>query len=162
MQIPQKYSQLPPAAGSQILPGAPEKIMATADSASLTDGVKSVAQDFLNLVAAQIKLARVELAEDVRIMMSRLLGILVCVPLLLVGYLFGMATIADALAYYGGRTVGLLAVTAFNLIIGGVGMIWVIYKIKRHKILDRTTEELSVGVTEMVNSVTHQEKNSRG
>ena len=69
---------------------------------SLMDVAKHAAEDLLDLLAAQIKLARLELSADLREGLKRILRIALFIPPLVIGYAFGMAAIASWLAGHWG------------------------------------------------------------
>ena len=71
---------------------------------SLVEIAKNAAEDVLDLLSSQIKVTRAELAFDARAVAGRAVQVGMFVPVLLAGYLFGLAAIAFALSGIWGWT----------------------------------------------------------
>jgi uncharacterized membrane protein YqjE len=162
MQVSNKSNQPLPDTGSRKIHRHRELLASDSENISLVLIAKAIAQDFLSLVAAYLKLARVELQEDLRMIMKCLIGVALSLPLILIGYVFGMVAMVDGLAIYWGRMGGLLFVAGINLVLGGVVLILSFSTLKRLKILARTTEVISTGVSDVVKTVTATGGGPRG
>jgi hypothetical protein len=73
-----------------------------------------------------------------------------------------MVAMVDGLAIYWGRMGGLLFVAGINLVLGGVILILSFSTLKRLKILVRTKEVISTGVSDAVKTVTATGGGPRG
>ena len=107
-----------------------------------TDTVEELA----DLLAAQIKLAHLELSADLRLAGRRVARIALCVPPLVVGYAFAMAALASFLATYWGRLAALGSVAALQIAIAGVGLQRTLSALRRTPILERTGADVTSGV----------------
>jgi uncharacterized membrane protein YqjE len=105
----------------------------------MTDG-------FSRLVSQHLALARVELMEDARTMGTDAARIAAFVPFVLVGYLFMCAALSVFLATWLGWAGSLAAVGALNLVGGGLGIVRSAARLKAHRLMDDTTEELERSV----------------
>jgi hypothetical protein len=106
----------------------------------LTDG-------FSKLVTQHLTLARMELMDDARLMGSDVARIAAFVPFVLVGYTFLCAALSVLLAQWLGWAGSLSVVGAVNLVGGGVGIARAVARLKSHRVMDETTEELNRSVT---------------
>jgi hypothetical protein len=106
----------------------------------LTDG-------FSKLVTQHLTLARVELVEDVRLMGTDMARIAAFVPFVLVGYTFLCAALSAFLAQWLGWAGSLCGVGAINLVVGGVGIARAAARLRVHRLMADTTEELNRSVT---------------
>lgn len=106
----------------------------------LTDGLGK-------LVTQHLTLARVELMEDARAMGQDVALIAAFVPFVLVGYAFLCGALAVALARWVGWAGALALVGALNLVGGGLGIARASARLKSHRVMDETTEELNRSVT---------------
>ena len=110
---------------------------------SLASVAKDAASDLLDLVGAQIRLVRAELSEEVRASVSRVARIAAFAPLVLLGYAFGMAAAAAALAPYWGWPLALLALAGLQLVVGVAGVLWAIRRLKQVRLLHRSAGEVA-------------------
>jgi hypothetical protein len=106
----------------------------------LTDG-------FSKLVTQHLTLARVELVEDVQLMGTDLARIAAFVPFVLVGYTFLCAALSVLLEPWLGWVGSLAVVGALNLVAGGVGIARATARLRFHRLMADTTEELNRSVT---------------
>jgi uncharacterized membrane protein YqjE len=119
----------------------------------LVDVAKNAAEDFVDLLAAQIKLARLELTEDLRKGLQRLALVVVFIPVVLVGYAFAMAALASWLAAYWGTPAALAAVGGLQIVVGGAGVAWALARLRRTHILQRSTLEAADSVQRTIAAV---------
>ena len=99
-----------------------------------------------DLLAAQIKLAHLELSADLRLALKRVARLALFVPPLVVGYAFAMATLASFLATYCGRLVALGSIAGLQLAVGGIGLQRTLAALRRTAVLKRTSAEVTSGV----------------
>jgi hypothetical protein len=114
--------------------------------ASLTDLAKTAAEDLLDLVAVQLKLARAELTADLKVAVGRAASVLLFVPPIVVGYVFAMAALAAWLSEYWGRVGALGAVAGLQIVGGVVGVMWSLARLKRINVTARAASEVAAGV----------------
>lgn len=103
-------------------------------------------EDLVDLLGAQLKLARVELTSDARGALKRVTRLAIFVPPLVVGYAFGMAAAASWLARLWGISLALAVLAAVQIAFGAIGMVVVLRGFKRFELLSRTTAEGSATV----------------
>jgi uncharacterized membrane protein YqjE len=108
---------------------------------SLVEVAKSAAEDLVDLLGAQIKLARLELTDDLRHGVRRTAWVVLFALPVVVGYAFGMAALASWLAGYWGRSAALASVAGLQMVGGGAGVAWAVSRLRRVHILKRTTTE---------------------
>lgn len=105
----------------------------------LTDG-------FSKLVMQHLTLARVELMDDARLMGSDVARIAAFVPFVLVGYTFVCGALSVFLARWLGWAGALALVGSVNLVGGVMGIVRAAARLKAHRLMDHTTEELNRSV----------------
>jgi hypothetical protein len=140
-----------------VLRGTPEP-----RRASLADVAKSAAEDLFDLLAAQIKLARVELTHDMRQMAGRAGRVLLFVPPILLGYALAMLALASWLEPRWGRPGALAAVAALNLIVGVVGARRALTLFQQSHVLDHTGAETAVTMDRAMKALSQPEEPTRG
>jgi hypothetical protein len=118
--------------------------------------------ELADLLAAQIKLAHLELSIDLRLALKRVARLAVFVPPLVVGYAFAMATLASFLATHCGRLVALGSVAGLQLAVGGIGLQRTLAALQRTPILKRTSAELTSGVQRTVAALSGATRSSDG
>jgi len=118
--------------------------------------------ELADLLAAQIKLAHLELSIDLRLALKRVARLAVFVPPLVVGYAFAMATLAAFLATHWGRLVALGSVAGLQLAVGGIGLQRTLAALERTRILKRTSAELTSGVQRTVAALSGATRSSDG
>lgn len=126
-------------AGEQMGLGTETERTLTALVGRLTDG-------FSKLVTQHLTLARVELMEDARVMGLDVALIAAFVPFVLVGYFFLCGALAVVLAPWVGWAGSLALVGAVNLVGGVLGIARVAMRLKSHRVMDGTTQELERSV----------------
>jgi len=110
---------------------------------SLAAVAKDAAGDLLDLVGAQIRLVRAELSAELRTSLTRILSVAVFAPVMVVGYAFGMAALAAALAPYWGWPLALLALCGLQVVAAATGGLLALRRLARVRLLHRTAEEVS-------------------
>lgn len=108
--------------------------------ARLTDGLT-------RLVTQHLTLARAEILEDARLVGTDLARIATFVPFVLVGYGFLCAALAVALASWMGIGWALALVGALNLGGGLFGVMQSAARLKTHRVMDDSKDELNRSVT---------------
>lgn len=106
----------------------------------MTDG-------FSRLVTQHLALARVELMDDAQAMGTNVVRIAAFIPFLLMGYAFLCAALSVLLAPWLGWAGALALVGALNLVGGALGIARAVARLRAHRLLDDTAEELSRSVT---------------
>jgi hypothetical protein len=128
----------------------------SSESPSLIDVAKSAAHDLFELVTAQIKLARVELAGDIRLTLTRAGRIAVFIPPVLLSYVFGMAALASWLARYWGLPGALGAVALLNCGIGVGGVLWSLAALRRLHPMQHTASGAAETVERVVKATSSE------
>jgi uncharacterized membrane protein YqjE len=129
---------------------------------SLGDVAKGAAEDLVDLVSAQIRLARLELSAEVRRTLKRIARIALLVPPLVVGYAFGMAALASWLGGLWGRTLALAAVGGVQIVAAVIGIFWSLAALRRERVTERAGAELVEGVRLTVAAVSASKKPADG
>jgi|SRR5579871_1186955 len=111
------------------------------DAATVPSLIAQAVESLGELVVDHIRLARVELATDVRIYASATGGVVVAVLLVTIGYLFASAAAALALAPLTGMPVAFALVAALHLVVGGLCVHVASTKARRTRLLRETTAE---------------------
>jgi Putative Actinobacterial Holin-X, holin superfamily III len=124
---------------------------------SLVEAAKNAAEDLVDLLTAQIKLARVELSSDLHRILKYSVRIFLFLPPVLVGYAFAMAGAASWLSQYWGRSLALVAVAGVQLLVGGVGLAWTIASLGRVRVLERAGIEAADSVQRTLAAVSADE-----
>jgi hypothetical protein len=125
---------------------------------SLVDAVKTAAEDMVDLIGAQIRLARVEAVNDLGAMARRPIRLALFVPFLLGGYGFAMAALACTLARPLGMAGGLAVVALGQLLVGGVGLFVTLRRGRPVKLLERSGLEASASVNQVVTAISSQHR----
>jgi alkylation response protein AidB-like acyl-CoA dehydrogenase len=122
---------------------------------------KIAATDLVDLVAAQIDLARFELTTDARDAVGRAGRLALFVPPVVMGYGFGMAAIASALSRYWGWTAALALVSGFQLLAGGLGLLLSLRRLSAASALARTARDTADNVRRTIAAVSPSPRSSR-
>jgi hypothetical protein len=112
---------------------------------SLGEVVQGAAEDALTLLAAQIKLARLEVSADVRRGLQGGVRVALFVPPLVLGYVFAMMALASWLGSYWGRPGALASVAAVQLVPAAIGMAWALAALRRTPGFTRSGAEIAAG-----------------
>ncbi len=121
------------------------------ESPRVTDLLKDTAEQFVDLLTAQIKLARLELGNDLRALLGQGRRLVIVAPVILVGYAFLMAGAAVMLAPWLGLGPALLAMGGLQVIVGVGLCLSALAHAKKVAVLDRSRGE----ITRTIQDVTH-------
>ena len=103
-------------------------------------------EELADLLAAQIRLAHLELSVDLRLALKRVARLALFVPPLVVGYAFAIAALTSILATYCGRLAALGSIAALQIAAGGIGLQRALAALRRTPILERTSADVTSGV----------------
>jgi len=120
---------------------------------SFGDVAKGAAEDLLDLVAAQVQLARLEVTAEVRRTLKRGLRLALFLPPLLVGYAFAMAALASWLGAYWGQLAALGAVAALQIVVAGIGIPLSLAPLRPTRVLERAGTDIAEGVLRTIAAV---------
>jgi hypothetical protein len=108
----------------------------------IAERLRETAEDLMELVAAQVKLMRLELLDDARNLGVRLARVALFLPVAFLGY----ALLAGAGAYALGTVIGLgwalAAVGTVHAVAGGWGLLHATRTLRQVRVLDRSRDEL--------------------
>ena len=108
----------------------------------MAENFKALVDATSELIAQHIKLARVELKEDVKDMGTQVGMIAAFIPLLIFGYLLLCIAAALFLTRFVPVDAAFLIVAGVNFAVGGLGILLAVRKLKGHKVLSKTKDEL--------------------
>ncbi|MBS1150653.1 MAG: hypothetical protein H6Q89_2351 [Myxococcaceae bacterium] len=108
----------------------------------LADHFRELVDALSDLIARHLKLAQVELKEDVRAIGIDVGKLAAFVPLVLIGYLLLCVAAALFLNRYMGADLAFLLVGAFNLGVGGLGILLAVRKLKSRQVMNDTRAEI--------------------
>ena len=111
--------------------------MATADH------LKAVVESFAALLEGHIKLFKLELAEDAKVIGVQVGKIAAFIPMLFFGYGFLCAALALFLMRYIAADLAVLSVGLLNLVVAGVGIALAARALGRRKPLEGTMREVA-------------------
>jgi hypothetical protein len=97
----------------------------------------------MELVAAQVKLVRLELHADARNLGARLARVAVFLPLAFLGYALLTGAAVHALTSLIGLGWALVALGAVNALVGGWGLFHATRTLRQVRVLDRSRDELA-------------------
>jgi hypothetical protein len=109
----------------------------------IAERLRATAEDLVDLVAAQVKLLRVELLGDVRSLSTRLVRVAVFLPLLCIGYAFVAGAGAFALGTVIGFGWSFAAIGLVHALAGAAGLIVASRALRETRVLDRSRDELA-------------------
>ena len=115
---------------------------------------KDTIEDLVDLVSAQIRLARLELSADLRRTLKPVARLALFLPPLVVGYAFAMAALAAWLGPQWGRPVALASVAALQLVVAGVGIACSLSALRRARSLEGAGTKMADGVQRTLAAVT--------
>jgi hypothetical protein len=125
---------------------------AEADAAPVRQLVAEAVDSLGELVADHMRLARVELAADVRIYAGATGVVVVAALLLTAGYVLASVAAALALARFTGMPAAFGLVAAFHLLVGGLFVRAASTKVRRTKVLRETVAEARRSVRALAHS----------
>ncbi|NVJ01551.1 phage holin family protein [Myxococcus sp. AM009] len=114
--------------------------------------VGRMADGFSRLVTQHLQLARMELAEDVKATGLDVAMIVAFVPFILVGYGFVCAALAAWLSTWLGWPGALAGIGLLNLVGGVGGAMWAVNRLKARRMMDDSSQELSLSVAALTNT----------
>ncbi|ATB47073.1 phage holin family protein [Corallococcus macrosporus] len=114
--------------------------------------VGRMADGFSRLVTQHLQLARMELAEDVKATGQDVAMIAAFVPFILVGHGFVCAALAAWLSTWLGWAGALGGIGLLNLVGGVGGAAWAVNRLKARRMMDDTSEELSLSVAALTSA----------
>ncbi|MDX2023689.1 MAG: phage holin family protein [Deltaproteobacteria bacterium] len=114
--------------------------------ASLT---RHTLESLVDLVGAQIRLAKTEITLDARNFIKRAAKLALFAPLVAVAYLFGCAAAAAGLARLLGWGWGLAIVAAANAVVGIVGALLTLSQLKHIAPMDQTRASVNESVRQV-------------
>ena len=110
---------------------------------SLGEVAQGAAEDALTLLAAQLKLARLEVAADLRRGLQGGVRIALFLPPLVVGYVFAMTALAAWLGGYWGRPAALASVAALQIGPAALGIVWALGALRRTPGVARSSADIA-------------------
>src|SRR3954452_6201819 len=110
---------------------------------SLGEVAQVAAEDALTLLAAQIKLARLEVSADLRRGLQGGVRVALFVPPLVVGYVFAMMALASWLSGPWGRPAALASVAALQILPAAIGIVWALAALRRRPAVSRSGAEIA-------------------
>ena len=111
----------------------------------MSGAAQDAVEDLVDLVSAQIRLARLEVSADLGQGLKRVARIALFVPPLVVGYAFAMEALASLLGAYWPRPVALASIAALQLAVAGLGISWSLAALRRDRLLERAASEMADG-----------------
>jgi hypothetical protein len=111
----------------------------------LSGAARDAAEDLVDLVSAQIRLARLEVSADLRQGLMSFARIALFLPPLVVGYAFAMAALAALLGAYWPRPAALGALGALQLLVACLGISWALAALRRLRSLTRAATDVADG-----------------
>ena len=118
------------------------------------------AEELADLLAAQIKLAHLELSLDLRLALKRVARIALFIPPLVVGYAFAMAALASLLTTYWGRLAALGSVAGLQIVVAGIGLRRTLSALRRTPILERTGADVTGSVQRTMAALSDRTRSS--
>jgi hypothetical protein len=118
------------------------------------------AHGLADLLAAQIRLAHLELSLDLRLALKRVARIALFIPPLVVGYAFAMAALSSFLATYWGRLAALGSVAGLQLVVAGIGLQRTLSALRRTSILERTGADVTGSVQRTMAALSDRTRSS--
>jgi Flp pilus assembly protein TadB len=117
--------------------------------------VKEMVDGLGDLTAGHLKLARVEIAADVREYGRRMKMLVIGAAFLLLGYALACVALALALARLIGAPLSFLSIAGAHLIGGGIGLVVILRRPARARPLEETMSELDRTVSVLARQVTN-------
>ncbi|MCG5053997.1 MAG: phage holin family protein [Myxococcales bacterium] len=110
---------------------------------------RSSFESLVDLLSAQIKMAKVEMARDARLVLRRALTVSVCLPLIFAGCLALSAAVVALLMRVMPAAAALAVVGGLEVLLGVFGTLVMITRMRRTEALDRTKGEVNRSVEEV-------------
>jgi hypothetical protein len=120
---------------------------------SAAQNLKTVIESFSDLLEGHIKLFKLELAEDAKVIGVEVGKIVALLPLIFVGYAFLCGALALFLQRWFAADLSYLAVGLLNLAAGGIGIALAAKKLSKKQVLDGTRREANATAQALVHAV---------
>jgi uncharacterized membrane protein YqjE len=124
--------------------------------------LRSLVESLQELVVGHIRLFKVELAEDAKIVGVQVAKIAAFAPLLFVGYAFLCLSLALFLRRFMAFDAACLLVGLLNLGVGGAGIALAALKLKDKRMLDGSMRELQASSSAIASAVAPNPRVQRG
>lgn len=116
-------------------------------SASVSSLARSTFESLVDLLSAQIRLARTELALDARKALTKTAAIAAFIPMIFVGYIvlcFALAAWLDQVM----PAAAAYAIAGFSqILLGAIGTLLMVQRLRRIEALDRTKEQVDTSIS---------------
>lgn len=126
--------------------GSTPKAEGHGPSASVSSLARNTFESLVDLVGAQIRLARTELALDARKTLTKAGAISLFLPMVLVGYIVLCLALAALLAKVMSPAAALAIVGFSQVLLGAGGTFLMVQRLRRIEALDRTKENVDESV----------------
>ena len=117
-------------------------------------------ESFVDLVGAQVRLAKAELAVDSKTYVTRGVQLLLFAPLLVVGHIFACAALSAVLAPAVGWAAALGIIAAANVAVGCIGCAVMWGKFKRMEPINHTIASVGKSVRQIETALHRSDKSS--
>jgi len=118
----------------------------TDERAGIVDHVRETVDGLRTLIGDHIKLARVELATDLKTYGRSVAALAGAGGVLAVGYVFAWIAAALGLGRLIGAPLAFVAVAALHLLAGGLAIAWALGKVRRTRLMNDTVVETKTTV----------------
>jgi hypothetical protein len=118
----------------------------TSEREGIVDLVRETVDGLRTLIADHIKLARVELATDLKSYGRSVAALAAAGGVLAVGYVFAWIAAALGLGRVIGAPLAFVAVAALHILVGGGAVAWAMGKMRRTKLMNDTVVETKTTV----------------
>lgn len=129
---------------------------------SFAEVARNAAEELLDLLTSQIKLARAELSADLSQKLRRALRVALFVLPLIGAYVFAMTALAFLLSNLWGRPLGFAAVAVLQGLVGGLGLLLSIRSVASAPLLEHATAEVSETVKMTIEAVSQNPSAPKG
>lgn len=126
--------------------GTHAKVDGHGPSASVSSLARNTFESLVDLVGAQIRLARTELAIDARKTLTKAGAISLFLPMVLVGYIILCLALAALLAKVMSPAAALAIVGGSQVLLGAGGTLLMVQRLRRIEAMDRTKETVDESV----------------
>jgi hypothetical protein len=124
--------------------------------------LRALLESFQQLLDGHIRLFKVELAEDAKVIGVQVGKMAAFAPLILVGYGFLCIALALFLRRFVSVDVAFLIVGLLNLAIGGAGIALAAVKLRDRRVLEGSISELQASTSAIITAVTPKPEVQRG
>jgi len=119
----------------------------------LAEHLRTTVVSFAELLDGHVRLLKIELAEDAKVVGVQVGKIAAFAPLLLVGYGFVNVALALWLRRFVAADLSFLLVGLLNLLVAGAGIAGALLALKRHAMMPATHAELAATSATMLKAV---------